>query len=188
MLICMCISASEFQRYLSQLPVSTFRYLNLPLDWDNEYDSDLIEIAMHLLRWAVRLVQAERLAARRHQPEHGRCPGRRASRTRAACASSSSRDRRRADDPRGRRHPAPETVDGIEQKPIEGTSFALHLRRGECQDAVAPQDPVLRDDGTVGALRRRLVPEHEGESRAVGSLRRGQRRPAEQPGARTLST
>ena len=57
MLICMCISASEFQRYLSQLPVSTFRYLNLPLDWDNEYDSDLIEIAMHLLRWEELLVR-----------------------------------------------------------------------------------------------------------------------------------
>jgi hypothetical protein len=35
-----------------------------------------------------------------------------------------ARDRRRADDPRGRGIRAPEVVDGIRQKPIEGASFA----------------------------------------------------------------
>ncbi len=40
------------------------------------------------VRHAVRLVQAERLAPRRHQPEHGGHRGRRASRTRAGSASS----------------------------------------------------------------------------------------------------
>ena len=53
---------SEFQRYLSQLPVSVFPYLNLPLDWDNEYDSDLIEIARHLLRWEELLVRPFKLS------------------------------------------------------------------------------------------------------------------------------
>jgi arylsulfatase A-like enzyme len=38
---------------------------------------------------------------------------------------------------------------------------------------VAPQDPVLRDDGPVGAVRRRLVPQHQGQPRAVGGLRPG---------------
>ena len=46
----------EFQRYLSQLPVSAFPYLNMPLDLDNDYDRDLVEIAKQLLRWEELLV------------------------------------------------------------------------------------------------------------------------------------
>ena len=53
-----------------------------------------------------------------------------------------------------------------------GHELRLHLRREERQGAVAAQDPVLRDDGPVGAVPRRLVAEHQGESRAVGGLRR----------------
>ena len=82
--------------------------------------------------------------------------------------------------------PAPEIVDGIKQAPIEGTSFALHLRRGERQGAVAAQDPVLRDDGPVGAVPRRLAAQHQGQPRALGGLRRGQPRSAQQPGVRAL--
>ena len=62
----------------------------------------------------------------------------------------------------------------------------LHLRRGQRQGAVAAPDPVLRDDGPVGTVQRRLVPEHQGQSRALGGLRRGQPRSAEPPGARAL--
>ena len=82
--------------------------------------------------------------------------------------------------------PAPETVDGIKQAPIEGTSFAYTFDAEERQGAVAPQDPVFRDDGPVGLVSRRLAAEHQGEPRAVGGLRRRQSRPAQQPGPRTL--
>ena len=54
-----CISflcGLAIQGYLSQLPVSAFPYLNLQLDWDNEYDYDLIEITKHLLNWEILLV------------------------------------------------------------------------------------------------------------------------------------
>ena len=54
---------SEFQRYLSQLPQSAFSYLDRTLDWDNEYDCDLIEIARHLLRWEELLVSPFRLSS-----------------------------------------------------------------------------------------------------------------------------
>ena len=47
---------------------------------------------------------------------------------------------------------APEVVDGIKQAPIEGTSFAYTFDAENAKGAVAPHDPVLRDDGPVGAL------------------------------------
>ena len=47
---------------------------------------------------------------------------------------------------------APDMVDGIKQKPIEGTSFALHLRCEEREGAVPPHHPVFRDDGSVGVV------------------------------------
>ena len=81
---------------------------------------------------------------------------------------------------------APEIVDGIKQEPIEGTSFAYTFDAKQRQGAVAAQDAVLRDDGPVGALPRRLVPEHQGQSRALGGLRPGQPGSAEQPGAPAL--
>ena len=57
------------------------------------------------VRHAVRLVQAERLAARRHQPEHGGVvAGAHQGQGRPARAVR-PRHRRRADDPRSRRHP-----------------------------------------------------------------------------------
>ena len=96
------------------------------------------------------------------------------------------RDRRRADHPRGRRHPRARDGRRHQAGADRGHQLRLHLRRGERQGAVTPQDPVLRDDGPVGALRRRLAPEHQGQPRTLGGLRRGQPRSAEQPGVPAL--
>ena len=82
--------------------------------------------------------------------------------------------------------PAPEEVDGIKQAPIEGTSFAYTFKKENAKAPSRAQDPVFRDDGPVGALSRRLAAQHQGQPRAVGSLRSRQSRPAQQPGARTL--
>ncbi len=81
---------------------------------------------------------------------------------------------------------APEAVDGIRQAPIEGTSFAYTFDAKNAKSGLAAQDAVLRDDGPVGALRRRLAAQHEGQPRAVAGLRRGQPGPAEQPGVPAL--
>ena len=53
---------SEFQKLLSLLPLCVFPYLDQTLDWDNELDQDLIEIAKHLVRWEERLVSPFRLS------------------------------------------------------------------------------------------------------------------------------
>jgi arylsulfatase len=55
--------------------------------------------------------------------------------------------------------PAPQ--DGIKQKPIEGTSFAHTLRRRQRQGAVPAQEPILRDDGPMGAPRQRIDIKHQ---------------------------
>ena len=81
---------------------------------------------------------------------------------------------------------APEIVDGIKQKPIEGTSFALYLRCEEREGAVAAHHPVFRDDGSVGAVQGRLDAEHQGQPRAMAGLRSGQSRSAQQPGIPAL--
>ena len=47
---------------------------------------------------------------------------------------------------------APEVVDGIKQKPIEGTSFAYTFDAKNAKAPIAAQDAVLRDDGPVGAV------------------------------------
>ena len=64
---------------------------------------------------------------------------------------------------------APETVDGITQAPDRRHELRLHLRQGECQRAAPPQDPVLRDDGPVGALPRGLAAGHQGQPRSRGT-------------------
>ena len=81
---------------------------------------------------------------------------------------------------------APEYVDGIKQKPIEGHQLRLHLRRRQRQGPVPPQDAILRDDGPMGALSRRLAVEHQGRPRAVGCLQPRQPGPAQQPGVPAL--
>jgi len=58
--------------------------------------------------------------------------------------------------------PAPETVDGVKQAPIEGTSFAYTFDAKNSRN-LRTQDPVFRDDGPVGALSRRLAAQHQGE-------------------------
>ena len=67
-----------------------------------------------------------------------------------------------------------------------GHELRLHLRRRERRRAEPPHDPVFRDDGAVGALPRGLASQHQGQPRAVGRLRAGEPRPAEQPGVRAL--
>ena len=47
---------------------------------------------------------------------------------------------------------APDMVDGIAQKPIEGVSMAYSFRQGRCRRAVQAPDAVLRDDGRAWAL------------------------------------
>ena len=134
----------------------------------------------------VRLVQAERLAPRRHQPEHGgvlagadQGQGRPARAVRA-------RHRRRADDPRGGRH---QGARGRRRHPAgadRGRELRLHLRREERQSGLAAQDAVLRDDGAVRALPRGVVAQHEGQPGAVAGVRSGQPGPAQQPGVPAL--
>ena len=76
-----------------------------------------------------------------------------------------------------RRHPADAD---------RGHQLRLHIRRSQRERAVAPQDPVLRDDGPVGAVRRRLAAEHQGGPCTMAGLRRGEPGPAEQPGVPAL--
>jgi arylsulfatase A-like enzyme len=77
-------------------------------------------------------------------------------------------------------------VDGIKQAPIEGTSFAYTFDAANADAPSPAHHPVLRDDGPVGALPRGLAAQHQGQPRAVGGLRTGQPRPAQQPGVRAL--
>ena len=77
-----------------------------------------------------------------------------------------ARDRRRADDPRRGRDPGAATVDGIEQEPMHGTSFAaLDDRSGR---AGAPDAAVLRDDRQPGDVQGRLVAGDEDRAHPVG--------------------
>ena len=104
------------------------------------------------VRHAVRLVQAERVQARRHQSEHGGVvAGAHQGQGRPARAVH-PRDRRRAHDPRGRRHPRARGRRWHQAEADRGHELCLHLRREERQGAIAAQDAVLRDDGPVGAL------------------------------------
>ena len=59
---------------------------------------------------------------------------------------------RGAHDPRRRRHPGARTVDGIEQEPMHGTSFAASLT--DADRARAPDPAVLRDHRQPGACTR----------------------------------
>ena len=75
--------------------------------------------------------QAGRLAPRRHAQPDGRALARADRATRAGCARQFTHvHRHRPDDPRSRRASrSPTHVDGIEQQPMHGTSFAYSLRR-----------------------------------------------------------
>ncbi len=67
----------------------------------------------------------------------------------------------------------PEIVDGIKQSPIEGTSLVYTFDK---KNAKAPSRHKTQY----------LAAQHQGQPRALGSLRPRQSRPAQQPGARTL--
>ena len=112
------------------------------------------------VRHAIFMVQAERFGARRHQPEHGGVvAGTHQGQGRVARAVRAC-DRRRADDTRGRRHQGAARGGWHQAGADRGHELRLHVRCGQRQGAPTPQDSVLRDDGPVGAVRRRLVPQH----------------------------
>ena len=77
---------------------------------------------------------------------------------------------------------APVTVDGIPQVADRRHKLRLHLRCEKRHGTVAAQNSVLRDDGPVGVVPRRLVPEHQGQSCALGGLQRGESGPSQQSG------
>ncbi len=76
--------------------------------------------------------------------------------------------------------PAPESVDGIKQAPIEGVSFAYTFDQANANAALPPQDAVFRDDGRPRHLSRGLDRQHESHPPALGRFRRRQPRPAKQ--------
>ena len=82
--------------------------------------------------------------------------------------------------------PAPDMVDGIAQKPIEGVSMAYTLRQGQRRRALAAQDPVFRDAGRAGPLQRRLDAERRADARAVGTARQGDPGPGHRLQVRAL--
>ena len=87
------------------------------------------------LRHAVRLVQAERLASGRHQPEHGGVvAGTYQGQGRAARAVR-ARHRRRADDPGGGRHQGARDGGRHQAKADRRHQLRLHLRSDERQGA-----------------------------------------------------
>ena len=66
---------------------------------------------------------------------------------------------------------APEMVDGIKQKPIEGVSMAYTFDKANAECALDAQDPVLRDDRQPRNLSRRLVRQHDAAAWAVDTER-----------------
>ena len=140
------------------------------------------------LRHALHVVQAERIEARRNPAEHGDLlAGAHQGQGRAARAVLPS-DRHRAHDPRSCRHFRTRVCRRHQAETHRRHEPRLHVRREERQGPVAAQDSVLRDDGPVGPLQRRLAAEHPGQPRALGGLRRRQPRPAQQPGATSCTT
>ena len=67
--------------------------------------------------------------------------------------------------------PAPATVDGIAQKPIEGVSMAYTLDKANANAPSRAQDAVLRDVRQPRHLPRRLDRQHRADQPAVGARR-----------------
>ena len=65
--------------------------------------------------------------------------------------------------------PAPEQVDGIKQKPIEGVSMAYTFDKANANAPSHAQDAVLRDDGRPRHLSRRLDRQHQSRSGRPGT-------------------
>ena len=78
---------------------------------------------------------------------------------------------------------APEVVDGIKQKPIEGISFAYTFDAKNAKVPTRHKTQYFEMMGQWALYRRRLVPEHQGQSRALGGVRPRQHRSLEQPDA-----
>ncbi len=138
------------------------------------------------LRHAFHMVQAECLKIRWHPPVYGDFLARTHHRQRRPAGAVHACDRRGAHHPRGHRHFRSRIRGRDQAGPHRRHELRLHFRQSQRQGALAPHDPVLRDDGAVGALSRRLAFEHQGQPRALGGFRPRQSRPSQQPGARTL--
>ena len=63
---------------------------------------------------------------------------------------------------------APESVDGIYQKPIEGVKLCVHFRQGECHRGFPSPHAVFRNVWHASALSRRMDCQHPALPRAVG--------------------
>ena len=83
---------------------------------------------------------------------------------------------------------APDMVDGIKQKPIEGVSMVYTFDKANANAAVDAQDAVLRDDRQSRHLSRRLVRQHDAAARAVDPERAAARRRRTTSGSCTTST
>jgi arylsulfatase len=103
-------------------------------------------------RRAVRLVQAERLAAWRDQPEHGGVVAGAHQGQGGPARAVHSRDRRGTHNPRSRRHPCTRSCRRHRPEADRGHKLRLHLRCGRRQNSDAAQHAVLRDDGPVGLV------------------------------------
>ena len=82
--------------------------------------------------------------------------------------------------------PAPETVDGIKQAPIEGTSFAYTFDKKNAKAPSQHKTQYFEMMGQWALYHEGWLLEHQGQPRALGGLRCRQSRPAQQPGARAL--
>ena len=138
-------------------------------------------------RRAVPVDEAGRLALRRHAQRHGGLVAARHRGPRRAADAVPPRHR-----PRARRSSTPPasrsrpTVNGIEQKPIEGVSMRYSLRRR--RRAEPPHDPVLRDPRQPRDLPRRLGRGVLPRPPAVGAVAGRRRSARTSGGSSTTST
>lgn len=47
----MIVDKEDLEWYVSSLPPDAHPYLEMQLDWDNDFDRDLIEIANFMISW-----------------------------------------------------------------------------------------------------------------------------------------
>ena len=81
---------------------------------------------------------------------------------------------------------APEHVNGIKQEPIEGISFAYTFDKKNAKAPSKHETQYFEMMGKWAIYHDGWMLKHQGKPRTVGSFRRRQSRPAEQPSARTL--
>ena len=122
------------------------------------------------LRHAVQVGQAGGIPLRRHAPGHGDLVARPHRRCRRHPSAIPSRDRHRADDPRGCRDPRTRHCRRYQAEPDRRREHGLHLQEGQCGCAVEADDPVFRDLRQPRHLQGRLV---RGDDAARAALDRG---------------